>query len=1006
MMALKGVVATGDVERSAQLAAIKARLAQAQGKTYWRTIEELAGSEDFRAVVRQEFPRQAEVWGRSMSRRRFLQLVAASLALAGLGGCAARRPEETIVPFVHQPEGFIAGRPMYYASANLHDGYAIGTLIETHEGRPTKLEGNPNHPASLGATDAFTQATILEMYDPDRSQTMLRQGQPSTWDQFTADLANRLNGLPAGGLRILTGAITSPTFSQQMADLLGRVPGARWHRHEPAGDDNAREGARLALGAPVDTYYDLSRADVIVSLDADFLFDAPGSLRYARQFTDRRRVRADQTAMNRLYVIESTSTITGSMADHRWAEQAGFIETLARALAVAVGVADVQAPSDVGAWSGRIAALAADLQAHRGTSAVIPGRGQPPAVHALAHAMNAALGGTGATVFHTDPIDASVAMAAGTLQDLVNDMNAGAVQLLVILDSNPVYSAPADLGFAEALKRVPTVVHHGLYVDETARVSQWHIPAAHLLETWSDARAFDGTATIIQPAIAPLYSGKSIHEVLSALLGAPGTPGHDIVKAYWQGQAGAAVGAAGGGGNADLFWQTSLRDGVVQKTAAATASVTVASASAWPGEPYARQGLEVIFRPDPSVWDGRYANIGWLQELPKPLTKIVWENTAHVGPATAAQLGLTNGDVVQLSVGGRSVNAPAWIVPGHAENSVTVFLGYGRKSAGRVGNGAGYNAYSLRTAAAPWFAPGLTLTKTGGRAKVASTQLHFNMEGRGLVQAATIDEFSQNPQIIQERAEHAEGSLYPGFEYKGHAWGMSVDMNACIGCNACVLACVAENNIPVVGKDQVLNQREMHWLRIDTYFEGDPQEPGTYFQPVMCMHCETAPCELVCPVEATAHSSEGLNDMVYNRCVGTRYCSNNCPYKVRRFNFLQYNDYEDESLKAMRNPDVTVRMRGVMEKCTYCVQRIEETRSNAIREGRPIGDNEIKTACQQACPTHAIVFGDINNPNDEVTGLKGQPQNYSLLAHLNTQPRTTYLARFTNPNPDIKGANT
>ncbi len=977
------------------LSAVRARLAQARGKTYWRSLEELADTAEFKQLLRQEYPREAAVWDGSISRRRFLQLIGASLALAGVAGCTPRSANEKIVPYVRQPEGVTPGVARYFATAALMSGYALGVLAESHEGRPTKLEGNPEHPASLGATNAFAQALILQMYDPDRSQAVLNAGRESSWQQFTTAISGTLGGLAPGGLRILTGTVTSPTMSAQLADLLGRYEGARWHRYEPVGDDNSIEGARLALGEPLHTYYDFSAASVIVSLDANFLYDDPASVRYQRQFTDGRRVEDGRTDMNRLYVVESDSTITGAMADHRWALPPGGIQAFAQALAAALGVAGAT-PIESAVPAAVVEAIARDLQANGARTVIVAGRGQPPAVHALAHAMNAALGNIGTTVFMTAPVDAGVASGAGTLAELVSDLNAGSVGLLVILGGNPVYDAPVDLAFADALAKAGTSIHLGLYADETAQRCTWHIPEAHSLEAWSDARAFDGTVTLIQPLIQPLYDGKSAHELLAVLLGAPDSAGYDLVRTYWQAEL---------PGDFETAWATALHDGVVADTALPVVTPTVAAAGDWlTAAPAAAAGLHALFVPDPSAWDGRYANNGWLQELPRPLTKLTWDNVALFSPATAERLGLVNGDVVNLTLNGRSVRGPVWIMPGHADDTVTLPLGYGRQAAGRVGSGVGFNAYALRTSDAPWFAAGLEVAPTGERIKLATTQMHYNMEGRDLVQTAAIEEFRAEPELIHERIHHPEGSIYTEWKYEGHAWGMSIDLNACVGCNACVVACVAENNIPVVGKEQVLAQREMHWLRIDTYFEGDPAELNPVFQPMMCQQCENAPCEPVCPVGATVHSSEGLNDMVYNRCVGTRYCANNCPYKVRRFNFLQFADWDTESLKPLRNPDVTVRQRGVMEKCTFCVQRIEEARSAAIREGREIRDGDVTTACQQACPTRAITFGDINSPNAAVTQRKSQPQDYGVLTHLNTKPRTTYMARFTNPNPEIQAS--
>ncbi|MGH7404656.1 MAG: 4Fe-4S dicluster domain-containing protein, partial [Candidatus Methylomirabilales bacterium] len=830
-------------------------------------------------------------------------------------------------------------------------------------------------------------------------------GAISTWDALLAVLNTELQAQRASqgaGLRVLTGTVTSPTLARQLRTLLTKFPSAKWHQYEPASRDHVRAGARLAFGQDIDTRYRFDRADVILALDADFLFCGPGALRYAREFVARRRVRAGPTAtMNRLYAVESTPTLTGAMADHRLPLRAGQIEGFARAVARGLGVpgelAVDTAPSPAhAAW---IAALVRDLQQHRGSSIVLAGDQQLPIVHALAHAMNHALGNVDKTVFYTDPVEAKPVDQITSLRELVRDMEAGRVEMLVIIGGNPVFTAPTDLDFARPLSKVKLRIHLSLYDDETSALCHWHIPETHELESWSDARAFDGTVTITQPLIAPLYGGRSAHELLAVLTGLSGRSGYELVRDYWKNQIRSE--------DFEGVWRTALHDGLISGTAVPPKPVSLrpgfkGGSAARPGSPDPG-GLEIVFRPDPTIWDGRFANNGWLQELPKPLTKLTWDNAALLSPATAERLRLANEEVVELLYRGRVVRAPVWIMPGHADDSVTVHLGYGRTRAGRVGTGAGFNAFALRTSDAPWFGSGLEIRKVGERYPLACTQDHHSMEGRNLVRGGTLAQFLEHPDFV-----HAMGheppttlSMYPGFAYEGYAWGMAIDLNACVGCNACVVACQAENNIPIVGKTEVARGREMHWLRIDRYHKGGLDNPETVHQPVLCMHCENAPCEVVCPVAATVHGDEGLNEMVYNRCVGTRYCSNNCPYKVRRFNFLQYADYDTPSLKLLRNPDVTVRTRGVMEKCTYCVQRINAARIEAKKENREIRDGEIVTACQQACPAEAIVFGNINDPNSRVSTLKAQPLNYGLLAELNTRPRTTYLARLRNPNPEI-----
>jgi MoCo/4Fe-4S cofactor protein with predicted Tat translocation signal len=948
------------------------QVARKTGRDYWRSLDELSGSEDFIAYLKAEFPRQAEAL-EHVDRRQFMKLMGASLALAGLGACTTQ-PTEKVVPYVKPPEDLIPGEPIYFATAMPLFGQVTGLLVESHVGRPTKVEGNPQHPASLGATDVFAQASVLTMYDPDRSQVVRRVDEILSWDAFQTALAAALEAQTergGAGLRILTETVSSPTLAAQLAAVQEKFPGARWHQWEPLARDNATAGARLAFGTDVNTIYRFDQADVVVALDSDFLSCGGAHLRQARDFVAKRRLTGGARDMNRLYVAEPAPTSTGAKADERIAA----------------------------AW---VAAAAADLKTHAGRSIVIAGDGQPAEVHALAHAINGALGNAGKTVVYTDPIEARPEIQRDSLAALVADMKAGKVELLLILGGNPVYDAPADLDFAGALEQVPMRVHLSLFDDETSALCQWHLPQTYYLEEWSDGRTFDGTVSIIQPLIAPLYAGRSAHDVLAMVLGQTGKKSYDLVRDFWKKERGEA--------GFEAFWTRSLSDGVVKNTAFAPKTVAVRRdlASALPPAPPAAEdgALEIVFRPDPTVLDGRYANNGWLQELPKPITKLTWDNAVELSPRTAQRLGVENGDVVQLDLGGRRVQGAVWIVPGQVDGSVAVTLGYGRQRAGRIGNGGGYDAYRLRTMAAPDFATGLTLKKTGDTYLLACTQHHGSLEGRDIVRGATLDEYRAHPDFAQHIGHEPkpDDSMYPPYPYKGYAWGMAVDMNACVGCNACVIACVAENNIAVVGKDQVAVGREMQWLRIDRYFLGEPEDPGIAYQPMFCQHCELAPCEVVCPVNATVHDEEGLNVMVYNRCVGTRYCSNNCPYKVRRFNFLRYTNYSDQSLELQRNPDVTVRSRGVMEKCTYCVQRINHARIQAKKEDRRVRDGEILTACQQACPTDALVFGDINDENSRVAKLKAEGRNYSVLGDLNTRPRTTYLAIVRNPNPALGGA--
>ncbi len=996
------------------LVQIRTRLESAGGPRYWQSLEELAGTEEYKDFLHHEFPHHTEKGSSGISRRNLLKLMGASAALAGLTACT-KLPTEKIVPYVQSPEEFIPGKPLFYATSMPLGGVATGLLVESHLGRPTKAEGNPEHPGSLGAADIFAQASVLTLYDPDRSQVVVHNGRIGNWANFLDAmdaLRQELLAKQGAGLRVLTESVTSPTLGAQLAELLKQFPKAQWHQHEPVCRDNVWAGARLAFGEMVETQYRFERADVILSLDSDFLCAGPGAVRYAHDFANKRRVASPASTMNRLYVVEPAPTATGAQADHRLPLRASAIEGFARSLAGMLGAKEGSAgggaaPPEYG-W---IDALARDLQRHRGTSLVLAGDAQPPMVHALAHAMNSALGNVGNTVVYTNSIEGNPVDQSQSLAALVADMRSGQVTTLVILSSNPVYTAPADLEFRENLLKVNQRIHLGLYEDETAELCHWHIPEAHFLEAWGDARAYDGTVSTIQPLIAPLYDGKSAHELLAILLGQAGRTAHDIVREYWRSQRPEK--------DFEAFWETTLHDGVMAGTAFAPKAVTLKmQPQAAAPQPATSRGIEINFRPDPTIWDGRFSNNGWLQECPKPLTKLTWDNAAMVSPRTAEELKVENGDVVELRYRSRTLRAPIWIMPGHADQSVTVHLGYGRTRAGHVGSGAGFNAYELRTSGNLWFGSGLEVRKTGERYLLANTQHHhlINQEGqeveeesaaaehREVMRVARLDDFRQNPAFAKDPADQTTQaeSLYPKYDYsKGDQWGMSIDLNSCIGCNACVVACQAENNIAVVGKDQVSRGREMHWIRVDAYYEGNLDNPRVYNEVVPCMQCENAPCEVVCPVGATVHSPEGLNEMIYNRCVGTRYCSNNCPYKVRRFNFYLYSDWSTPSLYGLRNPNVTVRSRGVMEKCTYCIQRINAVKIKVEEADRPIKDGEILTACQQTCPAQAIVFGNINDPNSKVSKLKALSRNYGLLTELNTRPRTTYLAKLRNPNPEI-----
>ena len=998
--------AGGDVcpskRKELDLAIVREQIEDTTGPEYWRSLEELAGSDEFQEMLHREFPKGASEWLDDFSRRGFLKTMGASLALAGLTGCT-RMPITEIVPYVRQPENVVPGRPMFYATAFTLSGYSSPILVESHLFRPTKVEGNPQHPASLGGTDVYAQASLLDLYDPDRAQNVTYLGDVRSWNAFMEAVRGPMSvqkSMAGGGVRMLTQTVSSPTLAAQIRGYLAANPMAKWHVYEPINRDNVYEGAKLAFGEPVETRYDLSKADVIVSLDADFLYAGfPGSARYTRDFAARRNPDAN---MNRLYVVESTPSSTGMKADHRLSLRAADVEKFARTLASAVGLNVGGSASDSAEEQKFVSALAKDLQAHKGSSVVIAGDHQPPAVHALAHVLNQTLGNVGQTVVYTEPVDANPVNRNQSLHALVEDIRAGKVDLLLVLGGNPAYDAPAELEFASALKSnaVNLKVFLGPHRNETAELCQWHVPEAHYLESWSDARAYDGTVSIVQPLIEPLYGGKTAHEIVTILAGQSGITGHDLVQQYWQKQH--------TGADFDTFWRKALHDGFVAGTTYASKTVAMKAAS-FPAPQSASGGdYEINFRRDPSIYDGRFSNNGWLQELPKPLTKLTWDNPIMIGPALAERLKLNSKDVAELEFNGKKVKGAVWIQAGHPDNSITVFLGYGRTRAGRIGTGTGFDVYPLRTSQASWFAAGAKLTPTGDIYQLASTQGYQTMETpvgeRPLVQERSLEEYKKEPNFAKEGEPPADLTLYKPFDYskETYSWGMAIDLNACVGCNNCIVACQSENNIAVVGKEQTLKGRHMHWLRVDAYYNGPRDNPKGFFQPVPCMQCENAPCELVCPVQATIHSSEGLNDMVYNRCVGTRYCSNNCPYKVRRFNFLLFSDWETPQFKLMRNPDVTVRSRGVMEKCTYCVQRINERRIDAERADTTIKESDLQTACQQSCPANAIVFGNLNDPNSQVNKWKSQARNYSLLGELNTRPRTTYLAEVRNPNPDLE----
>ena len=988
--------------------------------TYWRSLAQLDESPESRAFLEREFPEGASELPEGITRRDMMMLVGASLSLAGLAGC--RRPVEEIVPYVTAPEEIVPGVPRYYATTMPFRRSAYGLIVESHEGRPTKIEGNPSHPSTLGASSSRVQASVLGLYDPDRSQSLTQRGTRKSWSDFVTawgplSEAHAADG--GAGLAVLSESFSSPTLARLAAELRERYPKMQWATYDAVSDESRLAGLRQATGRDVDLMLRFDQASVVLALDADPLLTDPEMIRHARGFAAGRRAGASSGQMNRLYAVEGVYSLTGAMADHRLRLESRLIAPFLAALAArlsspAAGGASQAATVVPGVDPRWIDALAKDLLANRGKGLIVAGERQPAAVHAVVCALNTSLGNTGKTVGYYETKDAALP-SLSSLTSLVSAMKAGTVQTLVVLGGNPVFDAPADLDFASAMDKVAHAIALGHTIDETSSRAEWHIPRAHYLESWGDARAVGGPVSVIQPLILPLFGGRSPAEVLGLLAAGQDRPGYDIVRETWSPILGDA--------EFDKKWNRVLHDGFL---AGSELPEVVPGLTAPPlaelGRPGAGGGssLEVVFLPSPALHDGRFANDGWLQELPDPLTKLTWDNPALVSPKTAESLGLANENWVRVDYAGRSLELPVWILPGMADGVLALTLGYGRSHAGRIGSGVGFDAYKIRSAKAPGFDSGVTLTKLARTYRLSATQEHGSMEGRPVVRESTVTELrsksasaeaSADKSGAETKSEGAHGAGSPHFSLwkehtydQGHQWGMAIDLNACIGCNACMVACQSENNVPVVGKEQVAKGREMQWLRVDRYFSGEPTgSPEIVFQPVPCMHCEDAPCEQVCPVAATVHDGQGLNVMVYNRCIGTRYCSNNCPYKVRRFNFFNFTKDTPDILKLAMNPDVTVRARGVMEKCTYCTQRINRVKIDARLAGRELRDGDVKTACQQACPASAIEFGDLRDASSRVVKAKADPRNYALLEELNTKPRTTYLSKVRNPNPDLQG---
>src|SRR5579883_2883001 len=904
-------------------------------------------------------------------RRSLLKAMAASLAMSGTAGRA--RADERALPYVNAPEFVVPGKPKWYATPVFFAGYIQPVLGKSYVGRPVKLEGNPDHPASGGATDIFMQAALLGLYDPARSQTPLQNGQPTSWaavERMMAEQHAKLDERQGDGLRLLTGTVTSPTLARQIGTLLKQWPKARWSMCEPVNDDNRAAAVSKVMGRTLDMRLHLDRADVVISFDDDLLGPGPRQLVQAKAWGDRRRAWHQGGTPSRLFVAEPSLTATGTTASDRLIASPLRMAPLLQALLARFGLSPIAAPGLTEAEQNWLSDVVAALDKASGRALISLGAHHPPQLHAATLLLNDRLGAVGTALDFIDPI---VAQGAASIGELMDDMAAGQVTDLITLDTNPAYSVG---GFSPLLEKVPFRLHAGMYVDETAQTSHWHVPLLHELESWSDGRAVDGTTGIVQPLVRPLYEGRPLHVVLDRWLGGTNND-HDIVRATWN---------DAWGKDFEERWRSALVAGFVAGSAPNPVSAAIANRDIPIESPSHSQDLIVDIRPDPTIWDGRFACNAWLQETPKPISKVTWDNIVLLSPRLARERNIVDGAELRIDVNGRSITGPAWIAPGQDPNTLTLTLGYGQERPGTLPHGLGYNAVDLLERGSGFLLVGAGLTPTGRHQLIATTQPEQAMDGFDFVRTVT------EPHAAIERTA-PQASFYPERKWDSPSWGMSIDLDLCIGCNACLVACVAENNVPMVGKELVSEGRVMHWLRIDHYHEGDPEAPDSSFQPVPCMHCEQAPCEMGCPVNATVHSPDGLNLQVYNRCIGTRTCSAYCPYKVRRFNWFEYTGGDPESIRAMRNPEVTVRSRGVMEKCTYCIQRISAARIAAKIAGQPVRDGEVVTACQQACPTEAIVFGDVTDPDSAVSRRKAGPRNYSLIEDANTRPRTTYLAR-------------
>ena len=971
-------------------------------KNYWRSLEDIRNTEKFKTFLEHEFAEIGKV--NSVNRRKFLSLMGASFAFAGLVNC--RRPVEKIVPHVTPPEDSIPGVPLYYNTTMPFFNDAFGLRIKSYDGRPIKIEGNPDHPSTQGASNSYLQAEILNLYNPDRSKHCYRAGIERSWDEFVPvwqELYPIFIENRGQGLAVLSNSFSSPTMTRLAETFRRRFPKSRWVVFDPVSDEKIYKGIKSATGRDLFPIYHYEKAKIILSLDSDLLFSESRSIVNAKGFAQARHVQSPQDEMNRLYVVEGTLTLTGGMADHRLCLPDSQVGLFAAALVTELksrglnipGTENVTSESREPFDDNWLKALGDDLLENRGRSIVVAGRGQSIAVHALVMSLNAALGNNGETIEYRVVSD-EFTPDASELAKLKYDIDQGEISCLIMFGGNPLFDATLNLDF----NSIDTTIHLSHERNETSLESTWHIPQSHFLEQWGDAVAIDGTASLIQPLIEPLYGGKSAFELLNLVVSGKDSRGYDIVRETW--------GDMLPHNNFESSWREVLHNGIAPRNSKTVVPGIQASGvrnalDLYPvtAEMPNSDGLELVFKASSHVFDGRYAANAWLLENPDPITKLTWDNAALMSPATAESLNLKNNDVITLTVEKKQLDVPIWIVPGYADYLIALPLGFGRTAAGAVGSKVGVNPYPLRSYPHSYIEKNVKVRNTKISHPLASTQDHGSMEGRPLVREATLSEYKSHPHFAHKVVEHPPlKSMWKEHQYdEGYQWGMTVDLNACIGCGACTVACQSENNIAVVGKEQVAKGREMHWLRIDRYFEGYPEHPSLVFQPVACQHCELAPCEGVCPVAATVHDNEGLNLMVYNRCVGTRYCSNNCPFKVRRFNFFNYiKDYSD-TMKMAQNPNVTVRTGGVMEKCTYCLQRINEAKQGK----ETIEDGDIKTACQQACPTQAIQFGNILDPESSISKSMQLDRSYGMLSELNLKTRTKYLAKLRNPNPNLEG---